>query len=61
VYLLERGAAVELAGPGVHVPSGRGRAHARRLLTALALYEPIRAPVPPAGRGQATRYEIHLG
>jgi uncharacterized protein (DUF58 family) len=61
VYLLESGAAVELAGPGVHVPSGRGRAHARRLLTALALYEPIRAPVPPAGRGQATRYEIHLG
>jgi uncharacterized protein (DUF58 family) len=61
VYLLESGAAVELAGPGVHVPSGRGRAHARRLLTALALYEPIRAPVPAAGWGQATRYEVHLG
>ncbi len=38
--LLAGGAAVELAGPGLHVPPGRGRAHVRRILTALALYEP---------------------
>jgi len=40
VQLLGAGAAVELVGPGIHVPSGRGRGHSRAILTALALYEP---------------------
>jgi uncharacterized protein (DUF58 family) len=55
------GAAVELAGPGLHVPPGRGRAHTRRLLTTLALYEPTRAGVPPARRERATEFEVPLG
>jgi uncharacterized protein (DUF58 family) len=38
--VIAAGAAVEVVGPGVHVPAGRGRAHLRRALTALALYEP---------------------
>lgn len=54
-YLLGTGATVELVGRGVHVPSGRGRAHRRRLLTALALYDPASAPAvaPPAARAVA--------
>jgi uncharacterized protein (DUF58 family) len=49
-YLLGTGATVELAGHGVHVPPGRGHAHRRRVLTALALYDPgvARAVAPPA-------------
>jgi uncharacterized protein (DUF58 family) len=48
VHFLRAGAAVALAGPGVHVPPGRGREQARRVLTALALYT---APATPdAGR-----------
>ena len=39
-HLLRTGVGVELLGPGVHVPLGRGRAHETRILTALALYEP---------------------
>jgi uncharacterized protein (DUF58 family) len=39
-HFLQAGAAVALAGPGVIVPSGRGREQARRILTALALYAP---------------------
>jgi uncharacterized protein (DUF58 family) len=61
VHLVDSGAAVELAGPGVHVPSGRGRAHTRRMLTALALYAPARVAVTPAGRGRATQFEVPLG
>src|SRR5439155_23248868 len=40
VHLLRAGAGVELVGPGVRVPPGRGRDHEVRLLTALALYDP---------------------
>jgi len=49
-HLLGTGATVELAGRGVHVPPGRGHAHRRRVLTALALYDPgaARAVAPPA-------------
>jgi uncharacterized protein (DUF58 family) len=61
VHLVNGGAAVELAGPGLHVPPGRGRAHTRRLLTTLALYEPTRAGVPPARRERATEFEVPLG
>lgn len=61
VHLADGGAAVELVGPGVHVPSGRGRAHTHRLLTALALYVPTRGPVPPVRRERATEFEVLLG
>jgi uncharacterized protein (DUF58 family) len=61
VHLLDGGAAVELTGPGVHVASGRGRAHARRLLTALALYQPAGAARPPVRRGGAAEFEVPLG
>ena len=39
VHLLGAGGAVELAGPGLHVPLGHGREHRRRVLTALALFD----------------------
>ena len=61
VHLIGAGAAVELAGPGLHVPSGRGRGHARRLLTALALYQAGAGATPPARRGPATEFEVVLG
>lgn len=58
--LLGAGAGVELAGPGLRVELGRGRVHARRVLTALALYEPSLAPdVVPAPRG-GRRREIRV-
>jgi uncharacterized protein (DUF58 family) len=38
--LLARGARVGVLGPGVDVPLGQGPGHGRRILTALALYEP---------------------
>jgi len=49
------GAAVSLAGAGVSVPAGRGREHAHRILTALALYAPaeaVRADAPAASAGR---------
>lgn len=49
VHLLRSGSAVELVGPGVFVTLGRGRPHERKILTALALYEPgprARMPEP---------------
>jgi uncharacterized protein (DUF58 family) len=39
--LIRAGAGVELAGPDFFVPLGHGRPHLRRVLTALALYEPV--------------------
>jgi uncharacterized protein (DUF58 family) len=45
-HLVRAGAGVELVGPGCFVELGRGRAHLRRILTALALYRPD-APVAP--------------
>ena len=61
-HLLDAGAAVELTGPGIHVPPGRGRAHRRRLLTALALYEAA-APAAPGRRRApgAGAIEVPLG
>ena len=57
VHLTRTGAALELVGPGLHIAAGHGRAHLRRLLTALALYEPSRAartprPAPRPGMGE---------
>ena len=52
VHLLEKGAAVELVGPGVHVPLGSGPAQRTRILTALALFD----PGAPAGPTRA----VHL-
>jgi uncharacterized protein (DUF58 family) len=52
VALIRAGAGVELAGADCAVPLGHGRAHLRRMLTALALYDPEapRAETPaPAG------------
>jgi uncharacterized protein (DUF58 family) len=61
-HLIRADAAVELAGPGLHVPSGRGREHLRRLLTALALFEPSRpASSRPAARPGVSDMEIALG
>jgi len=44
-HLIRAGAGVELAGPGVSVRLGHGRNHLRRLLTALALFDPRVGPV----------------
>ncbi|MBI1846464.1 MAG: DUF58 domain-containing protein [Candidatus Rokubacteria bacterium] len=44
VHFLRAGAGVELVGPGVGIRRGTGRDHQRRLLTALALWEPAAAP-----------------
>jgi uncharacterized protein (DUF58 family) len=61
-YLLGTGATVELVGPGVLVPAGRGRAHRRRVLTALALYQPgaARAAAPPPASAVA-EVSVDLG
>ena len=60
VHFLRVGAAVELAGPGVCVPGGRGREHERRVLTALALYRPGGAEdrLRPPGPSREVRVEI---
>ncbi|MBI4560427.1 MAG: DUF58 domain-containing protein, partial [Candidatus Rokubacteria bacterium] len=53
-HLIGEGARVALAGPGVHVPLGRGRAHLRRILEALALFDLDAGhpgSCPPAGAG----------
>jgi uncharacterized protein (DUF58 family) len=62
VHLLGTGAAIELVGPGLHVPPGRGRVHQRRLLTALALYDPRAAAAAPVRRAGGTgEIEVILG
>jgi len=53
VHLLRAGGAVELSGPGVHVPLGRGREHRLRILTALALFDANEAPRASAIRRSA--------
>lgn len=69
VHLLRAGAQVELAGPGLHVPLGRGPSQRRALLTALALWEsPGRGGPPPArrvpdapSRGGLREIQVSLG
>ena len=55
--LIRAGAGVELAGPDCAVPLGHGRAHLRRMLTALALYdaEAPRAEAAAPPRAEALR------
>jgi uncharacterized protein (DUF58 family) len=63
VHLLRAGALVELVGPGLLVSPGRGRAHERRLLTALALWTPSDGGTLAGARsspGPALR-EIRIG
>ena len=61
-HLMRTGAAVELVGPGLHVPAGHGRAHLRRVLTVLALYEPSTAAAPrPPLRPGMSEIEVVLG
>jgi uncharacterized protein (DUF58 family) len=43
VHFLRAGVAVSLRGPGLLVPRDRGREQARRILRALAIYEPTAA------------------
>ena len=62
-HLTRAGAAVELAGPGLFAPLGRGPGQARRILTALALYEPGARPArlddAARGGGRSLR-EVHV-
>lgn len=58
IHLIGLGASVELAAPGVGEPLGTGRAHERRLLTALALYDGARSrptAAPPRASGRPLR------
>jgi uncharacterized protein (DUF58 family) len=48
VHLLRAGAQVAVAGPGLDVPLGRGPEHRRRILTALALWEPVSSVSTPS-------------
>jgi len=62
-HLVRAGGAVELLGPGVSIPLGRGRAHLRRVLTALALYDVpggVPAPRPAAVAGGRALREIRI-
>jgi uncharacterized protein (DUF58 family) len=67
VALVRAGVGVELAGPGCFVPLGHGRPHLRRVLTALALYDPEAAgpdsapgsPADPRRSGRPLR-EIRI-
>jgi uncharacterized protein (DUF58 family) len=62
VHLLDAGARVELAGPGLHVPLGHGAEHRRRVLTALALYEPSRDAATPAnGTARVREITVPIG
>jgi uncharacterized protein (DUF58 family) len=65
VHFLRAGAGVALAGAGLGVGLGRGRAQERRILTALALYDPdgpAAGDGRPPGAGRAMReIRIDLG
>jgi uncharacterized protein (DUF58 family) len=62
VHLARAGAGVELTGAGLFVPLGRGPGQSRRILTALALYDP-RAPAAEAAdadRGGRSLREVRV-
>jgi uncharacterized protein (DUF58 family) len=48
-HLIRAGAGVELVGPGFYVRLGHGPTHLRRILTALALYDPRVTPLASIG------------
>jgi len=48
-HLIRAGAGVELVGPGFYVRLGHGPAHLRRILMALAVYDPKVTPLAPSG------------
>jgi len=47
-HLIRVGAGVELVGPGFYVRLGHGKSHLRRLMTALAVYDPHATPLAAA-------------
>jgi hypothetical protein len=55
---------VEVAGPATVVPLGGGHGQERRILTALALYDPAALDATPAGDGDgmvlAARREFRI-
>ena len=55
VHLARAGAGVELMGAGLFVPLGHGPGHARRILTALALYDPQAPHSAPGDSGSGAR------
>jgi len=62
-HLARTGTGVELVGPGLFVRLGRGSGQARRILTALALYEPDGAPrgrMENEGSGTGALREIRV-
>src|SRR5262245_30694183 len=60
VQLLRGGTGVELTGAAGTVPLGRGRAHERRILTALALYAPGRPSENPGAASDRPLREIRI-
>jgi uncharacterized protein (DUF58 family) len=59
VHLVRAGTGVELSGPGLLVPLGRGHGQERKILTALALYAP--GGGTPAGTAGLPEVHVALG
>ncbi len=60
-HLLGQGSRVELVGPGLFVPLGEGPAHRRRMLEALALWDPFAPEGARRGFGRdASLSEIRI-
>jgi uncharacterized protein (DUF58 family) len=59
-HLIRAGAGVEMVGPGFYVRLGRGPGHLRRLLLALALYDPRAIPVAPTAVDAGERASLPL-
>jgi uncharacterized protein (DUF58 family) len=59
-HVLGSGGAVELAAPAARVPLGHGREHRRRVLTALALYDPGARPPASVERSRVAAREIRV-
>ena len=59
-HLIRVGAGVELVGPGFYVRLGRGKSHLRRLLMALALYDPHATPLAAAPVDEGDRAFLPL-
>lgn len=59
-HLVKAGAGVELVGPGCFVPLGRGPAQAGRILTALALYDPLAHGAADGAAGGRVLCEVRV-